>query len=101
MTPPMCMLDGPAKTNSEAEDEGEIGSHNPVNPVTLENVFSYHSPNPVQVTRYNELRAAAKDFAFWILANCPDCADRAAALRKVREALMTANASIALDGKLF
>lgn len=72
----------------------------PSNKVTLSNlddVFSYHAPTGDQLERYESLRSAAKDFVTRILTNCPDCADRAAAIHGVRDALMAANASIALE----
>ena len=72
----------------------------PVNKVTRENldeVFTYHEATDAQVLRYRALRANAKAFALSILDNCPDCADRSAALRQVRAAIMTANAAIALE----
>lgn len=72
----------------------------PSNKVTPENVdtlFTYHPPRPGQSVRYEDLRDEAKNFAIVILANCPDCADRAAAIRLLRETVMTANASIALE----
>lgn len=64
----------------------------------IREVFSYHAPTQDQVAKYNELRESAKAFAQSIVDNCPPSADRTAALRKVREAVMTANAAIALDG---
>jgi len=67
--------------------------------VELENWFSYHSPTPDQLPLYTELRAAAKNFAYSVKACVPPCADRSAALRKIREAVMTANAAIACGGK--
>jgi len=66
----------------------------------LENVFSYHAPRPEQLPKYDALRSAAKVFAQAIVDNTLACADQTAALRKVREAVMTANAAVALDGKL-
>jgi hypothetical protein len=66
----------------------------------LDNVFKYHSPTPEQLPKYEALRASAKQFAESIVSNTPSCADQTAALRKVREACMTANAAVALDGKL-
>lgn len=66
----------------------------------LEHVFNYHSPKPEQRAKYEELRQSAKDFAATIQRLTPNCADQSAALRHVREAVMTANAAIALDGKL-
>ena len=44
------------------------------------------------------IRAGAKDFAQDILENTPSCADQSAAIRHLREAVMTANAAIALKG---
>ncbi|KKM85937.1 hypothetical protein LCGC14_1284020 [marine sediment metagenome] len=69
--------------------------------VTLENldwVFTYHAPIEDQRERYNTIARAAKNLARVILESCPSCADRTAAIRKVREAKMTANASIATHG---
>jgi len=63
-----------------------------------EEVFTYHPPRPGQDEKYAAIRAAGKSMAMIILATCPQCADRTDAIRKVREAVMTANASIALNG---
>ena len=65
---------------------------------SIEELFRYHDPKPGQTERYQNIRAAAKVLAITIFQNCPDCADRSVALRHVREAVMTANASIALEG---
>jgi hypothetical protein len=65
----------------------------------LQDLFSYHAPDGDDRTRYEALRSAARNFAEAMIANCPPSADRSAAVRKVREALMTANASIALKGR--
>ena len=72
-------------------------------PVTRENVddvFSYHAPKDQQPTQYAKVREAAKGMAIVILDNTPQCADQQAAIRLLREAVMTANAAIALDGKV-
>lgn len=65
----------------------------------LENWFTYHSPNAEQRVGYSAIRAAAKLLAETIIANSPDCADTTAAVRKIREATMTANQAIACGGK--
>ena len=65
----------------------------------IEHVFSYHSPSPEQLPKYEAIRNAAKEFAKIIQSNTPPCADQAAAMRLLREAVMTANASIALGGR--
>ena len=65
----------------------------------IENWFTYHPPDDEQVIKYGEIRRLAKDLAACIMAMCPPSADRTAAIRKVREAVMTANAAIACGGK--
>jgi hypothetical protein len=63
----------------------------------IEKWFTYHSPNEDQKRRYEMVRLKAKEFAHIIVRSCPDSADRTAALRMLRECVMTANASIALE----
>lgn len=63
--------------------------------IDLDNLFMYHPPHTDQPERYGRLRAAAKVFAEEVVACCPPGADRTAAIRKIREAVMTANAAIA------
>lgn len=65
----------------------------------LDNWFSFHKPTEGQPELYGRLRDAAKQFAVVICECTPSCADQTAAIRKVREAVMTANAAIACDGK--
>lgn len=66
----------------------------------IERVFTYHAPDQLQLVCIERVRQAAKDLAWAIESNVPEGADRSAALRLVREASMTANAGIVLDGKL-
>lgn len=61
----------------------------------IDNWFSYHAPNSTQVPRYEELRNKAKELANLILQYTPSSADQTAAIRKLRECIMTANAAIA------
>ncbi len=65
-----------------------------------EYVFTHHTPTPEKLVHYDAVHAAAKRFAEIILAHTPVSEDQAAALRLLREATMTANAAIALDGRL-
>jgi hypothetical protein len=65
----------------------------------LRNWFTYHSPTPEQLPKYQMIRDAAHNLATVIVANTPSSADQTAAIRKIREATMTANASIACGGK--
>jgi hypothetical protein len=72
-------------------------SHAPLTRESIETLFTYHPTREGQPQQYEEIRAAAKQFAKVIVANCPPCADTTVAVRKVREAVMVANAAIALD----
>jgi hypothetical protein len=65
-----------------------------------EYVFTHHQPTAEKVVHYDAIHAAAKRFAEIILAHTPPSSDQTAALRLLRDATMTANAAIALDGRL-
>lgn len=61
-------------------------------------MFAYHQPNELQQTQYVAIRDAARHLAHVILHNTPRSADQTASLRKLSEAVMTANAAIARQG---
>jgi hypothetical protein len=65
----------------------------------LDNWFTYHQPVADQPKQYGEIREAGKRFAEVILKNSPPSADQTAAIRKIREAVFTANAAIACGGE--
>lgn len=65
----------------------------------LENWFTYHRPEGDDASRYEKIREAGLEFATLISNITPPSADQTAAIRKVREAVMTANAAIACKGK--
>jgi hypothetical protein len=65
----------------------------------LDNWFTYHSPSPDQQLKYQLIREAARNLAMVIVAHTPSSADQTAAIRLIREGVMTANASIACEGK--
>lgn len=62
-------------------------------------LFSYQPVDKIDQDRMKVIRDVAKLLAQTIMINCPRCSDRTVAIRKVREAMMTANASIALQGR--
>jgi hypothetical protein len=70
--------------------------------VTLSNaaeVVRYHTPTAGQILAAHEaLAVAAEAHIRVILTYCHACADRTDAIRKVREAKMTASAAVALSG---
>lgn len=65
----------------------------------LQHWFTYHPPTDEDIPKYLELREAGLAFARTIAEMCPSGPDKTAAIRKVREAVMTANAAIACCGK--
>ncbi|BFU90134.1 MAG: hypothetical protein NTAFB01_13210 [Nitrospira sp.] len=65
----------------------------------LENWFTHHPPKDAEtIARYQAIRQAGLAFASVILEHTPIGLDQTAAVRKVREAVMTANAAIACGG---
>ena len=62
------------------------------NPI-IEYIFTYHAPVGDQPLKYQRIREAAKALAYVIDQCCEPGPDRSAAIRHVREAAMTANAS--------
>lgn len=60
--------------------------------------FTYHAPLDDQPAKYEALRAGGLQLAQLITDLTPPSADQSAAVRKVREAVMTANAAIACKG---
>jgi hypothetical protein len=78
-------------------DEGYINPQHDID--ALNHVFTYQSPNPEQISKMQEIRAMALSLGHLLLKHCPRSADRSAAIRKLRECVMTANAAIVLDGR--
>ncbi len=88
------------KLNAPSTPDGQIGRAYSEDGL-LNHIFSYHSPTSETLPKYAALREAARHFAKTILMNVPPGADRTLAIVKVREAVMTANAGVALDGVSF
>jgi len=65
----------------------------------LDNWFTYHTPTPDQLPKYEVIRSKARELAQVIIDNTPSSADQSASIRLLREAVMTANASIACGGQ--
>lgn len=82
----MCAMQGPG-------DEVSVPEKEPKDPI--EELFTYHAPTGDQPERYLRIREAGKALARVIDECCPAGPDRTAAVRHIREAVMTANASIA------
>lgn len=63
----------------------------------IENIFTYHAPRGDQPERYEKIRQAARAMGIVIIDNTQPSSDQSAAIRLLRECVMTANASIALE----
>lgn len=63
----------------------------------IENTFTYHQPSGTQPKRYEEIRQEAKQLASVIQAHCPESREKSLALTNLQQAVMWANASIALN----
>lgn len=67
------------------------------NEPVIEDIFTYHAPEGDQPERYKRIRAKAKELAYVIHWACDPGPERTAAMRHLREAVMTANQSIATN----
>jgi hypothetical protein len=84
--------------------EANANTHN-LRPMTMdekiEEIFTYHPADADQQRSYIAIRDAAKYLAKVIVTNTIGGSDQTAAIRKLREAVMTANAAVALRGLNF
>jgi hypothetical protein len=69
---------------------------NPDERAAIDELLTYHKPTQGQIDSLALVRSKAKEFADVIVMCCPRSADRSAAIRKLRDSVMTANASIVL-----
>jgi len=65
---------------------------------TLDNWFTHHPPTDDEIKAYEAIRVAGRILAETIVKHTQASADQSAAVRKVREAVFTANAAIACGG---
>ena len=65
----------------------------------IENWFTYDKPDDGQVDLMKHIRDDAKRLAYFIQEFVPDSADKTVAIRKLREAVMMANAAIVCERK--
>lgn len=61
----------------------------------IESDFAFHAPRNVDSVKYEQMRANGKALASLIIALCPAGRERSAAMTKLEEAIMWANAGIA------
>jgi hypothetical protein len=63
------------------------------------NDYTYHSPTPEQVIRYNKIREMGKEFALLVITQCPGSREASLALTQIEQAVFFANAAIARNEK--
>ena len=64
---------------------------------TLEQTYIYHPPTPAQTARYWTLRDGGKTLAKLITELTPQSREQSEALTNVQQAIMWANAAIAIN----
>ena len=62
---------------------------------SLESAFTHHPPCGRQIEAYKLIRDTAKQLAYLMTDRCPESPELSTAIRKLRESVMWANASIA------
>lgn len=65
----------------------------------IENLFTYHSPEPHQIPLYTKVREEAKRFALVVSEITPVSPEQTLAIRAIHQASMMANAAIALHSR--
>lgn len=66
-------------------------------PLNLDEIFTYHAPFGDQPQRYIALRDKAKELAVLIQTTTPASREQSTALTNVQQAVMWANAAIAIN----
>ena len=65
----------------------------------VQNTFTYHAPFGDQPARYQAIRSVAKDLATLIQTATPVSREQSVALTNLQQAVMWANAAIAINEK--
>ena len=63
----------------------------------IENIFTYHAANADPTERYQRIREWANELATIINRDCPESREKSLALTNLQQAIMWANASIAIN----
>jgi hypothetical protein len=65
----------------------------------IDSIFIYHPPTEAQALIYVEIRKAARNLALDILQWVPASAEQTLAIRHLQQAVMFANAGVAIHGE--
>ena len=83
--------------DDEDEDEGTRYAISIDMADRLKGEVTYHSPHGDQAARYVEIREAAREFLGLVLSLTPPSREQSNAHSRIREAVMWANAAIAIN----
>lgn len=61
----------------------------------LDNRFTHHKPNDLQIQVYKKIRETAKEFAIYLNEVCPEGREKSLAMTNLEQTVMWANAGIA------
>ena len=65
----------------------------------IDNIFTYHRPFGMQAERYEILRTVAGTLAKMVNESCPESREKSLAITNLQQAIMWANAAIAINEK--
>jgi len=65
----------------------------------IRRIFTYHNPTVYQIEKYQVMREKALELALLIHSSTPDSREQSIALTHLQEAVMMANAAIALHSE--
>lgn len=65
----------------------------------IEAIFTSHAPFGTQTERYGVIRGTARSLAHVVQDNCPESREKSLALTNLQQAVMWANAAIAINEK--
>lgn len=68
-----------------------------MSPEQIENTFTYHAPFGTQTERYIKIRQLAKELATVFRENTPQSREQSLAFTNLQQAVMWANAAIAIN----
>ena len=89
---------GERHVNSQDKRDGYDPYHKETAPVErIGRAFKYHRPTGDQTPRYQTLRLNGQNLALLIEDHCPESYEREIAINKLKESIMWANASIAMN----
>lgn len=63
---------------------------------SLDRTYTYHKPTPDQVERYTAIRTAGRHLADVVVLSTPPSREQSVALTNIQQAIMWANAAIAI-----